>query len=89
MPWLTGTALILPTVMQSYQAAAERPIPRLDQVGVKDLVLRLGSANGWERDMAQRMLLWRDEKPPETELRRDRPKRFDHVRDVSVELEAE
>jgi len=52
------------------EGAQLRPIPRLDHLGVTDLVQRLASTNGWERDMAQRMLLWRDEKPPETELRR-------------------
>src|SRR5213593_3207574 len=52
------------------EGAQLRPIPRLDQLTVTDLFQRLASTNGWERDMAQRMLLWRDEKPPETELRR-------------------
>jgi putative membrane-bound dehydrogenase-like protein len=52
------------------EGANLRPAPRLDQLGVTNLIQRLASANGWERDMAQRMLIWRDEKPPETELLR-------------------
>ncbi len=52
------------------QGARLRRIPRLDQLTGRELVQRLLSTNGWERDMAQRMLLWRDEKPPETQLRR-------------------
>ena len=52
------------------EGAQLRPIPRLDQLAVSDLVQRLASTNGWERDMAQRMLLWRDEKPAESELLR-------------------
>src|SRR6185436_7059001 len=45
------------------EGALLRPIPRLDRLRLNDLVQRLGSTNGWERDMAQRMLLWHDEKP--------------------------
>jgi putative membrane-bound dehydrogenase-like protein len=47
-----------------------RPIPRLDRIGVTNLIQRLASDNGWERDLAQRMLIWSDEKPPEAELLR-------------------
>ena len=52
------------------EGAKPRPIPRLEQLGVTNLVQRLASTNGWERDLAQRMLIWRDDKPPETELLR-------------------
>ena len=50
------------------EGAKLRPIPRLDQPGVTNLIKSLASANGWERDLAQRMLIWRDPPPPETEL---------------------
>ena len=52
------------------QGAVLRPVPRLDRLDVTNLVQRLASTNGWERDLAQKMLSWRDEKPPEIELRR-------------------
>jgi putative membrane-bound dehydrogenase-like protein len=51
------------------EGAQLRPVPRLDRLARKDLVQRLASTNGWERDLAQRMLLWRDEQPAESELR--------------------
>ncbi len=39
-----------------------RPIPRLDTLDTAALVAALDSPNGWQRDMAQRMLLWRADK---------------------------
>src|SRR6266542_3255081 len=52
------------------EAAKLRSVPRLDRLGLTNLIQRLASTNGWERDMAQRLLIWREEKPPETELLR-------------------
>ena len=39
--------------------AAPRPITRLDQRDALGLVAALDSPSGWQRDMAQQMLLWR------------------------------
>jgi len=36
-----------------------RPIPRLDTLDTPGLVAALDSPNGWQRDMAHQMLLWR------------------------------
>jgi putative membrane-bound dehydrogenase-like protein len=36
-----------------------RPIPRLDRLDAAGLVAALDSPNGWQRDLAQMMLLWR------------------------------
>ncbi|MEX0585035.1 MAG: hypothetical protein WD176_00220, partial [Pirellulales bacterium] len=36
-----------------------RPIPRLDKLDTAGLVAALDSPNGWQRDLVQRMLLWR------------------------------
>jgi putative membrane-bound dehydrogenase-like protein len=36
-----------------------RPIPRLDQMQTAGLVAALDSPNGWQRDQAQQMLIWR------------------------------
>jgi len=36
-----------------------RPIPRLDKLDMSGLVAALDSPNGWQRDMAQQMLIWR------------------------------
>ena len=36
-----------------------RPIPRLDKLDTAGLVAALDSPSGWQRDMAQQMLLWR------------------------------
>jgi putative membrane-bound dehydrogenase-like protein len=36
-----------------------RPIPRLDQLDTAGLVAALDSPSGWQRDLAQQMLLWR------------------------------
>jgi putative membrane-bound dehydrogenase-like protein len=36
-----------------------RPIPRLDQLDPAGLVSALDSPNGWQRDLAQQMLLWK------------------------------
>ncbi len=38
---------------------APQPVPRLDKLDTAGLVAALDSANGWQRDMAGRMLLWR------------------------------
>jgi putative membrane-bound dehydrogenase-like protein len=39
-----------------------RPIPRLDKLDTAGLVAALDSPNGWQRDMAQMMLLWNADK---------------------------
>ena len=39
-----------------------QPIPRLDQLDTAGLVAALDSPSGWQRDMAQQMLLWRKDK---------------------------
>lgn len=39
-----------------------RPVPRLDQLNTAGLVAALDHPNGWQRDMAQQMLLWRADK---------------------------
>jgi len=36
-----------------------RPIPRLDRLDTAGLVAALDTANGWQRDMAQKLLVWR------------------------------
>lgn len=36
-----------------------RPIPRLDKLDTTALIAALDSPNGWQRDMAHQMLLWR------------------------------
>jgi putative membrane-bound dehydrogenase-like protein len=36
-----------------------RPIPRLDKLGTAGLAAALDSPNGWQRDMASQMLLWK------------------------------
>src|SRR5262249_43950023 len=38
--------------------AKPRPIPRLDQLDTAGLVAALDSPSGWQRDMAQMMLVW-------------------------------
>lgn len=38
-----------------------RPITRLDQLDTTALVAALDSPNGWQRDMVQQMLLWRND----------------------------
>jgi putative membrane-bound dehydrogenase-like protein len=38
-----------------------RPLPRLDQLDSAGLVAALDSPNGWQRDMAGQMLLWRSD----------------------------
>jgi putative membrane-bound dehydrogenase-like protein len=40
-----------------------RPIPRLDKLDAAGLVAALDSPNGWQRDMAQMLLLWRNGRP--------------------------
>jgi putative membrane-bound dehydrogenase-like protein len=39
-----------------------RPIPRLDRLDTAGLVAALDSPNGWQRDLAQQMLLWKHDK---------------------------
>jgi putative membrane-bound dehydrogenase-like protein len=39
-----------------------RAIPRLDRLDTAGLVAALDSPSGWQRDMAQQMLLWRDDR---------------------------
>jgi putative membrane-bound dehydrogenase-like protein len=39
-----------------------RKIPRLDRLDTAGLVAALDSPNGWQRDTAQQMLLWRNDK---------------------------
>ncbi len=38
-----------------------RSIPRLDRLESEQLVARLDSPNGWQRDMVQQMLIWRQD----------------------------
>jgi len=38
-----------------------RPISRLDKLDTAGLVAALDSPNGWQRDMAQMMLIWKDD----------------------------
>ena len=39
-----------------------RPIPRLDKLDTAGLVAALDSPSGWQRDTAQRMLIWKQDK---------------------------
>ena len=39
-----------------------RAVPRLDKLDAAGLVAALDSANGWQRDLAGQMLLWRNDK---------------------------
>jgi putative membrane-bound dehydrogenase-like protein len=39
-----------------------RPVPRLDRLDTAGLVAALDSPNGWQRDLAGQMLLWRGDK---------------------------
>lgn len=39
-----------------------RPIPRLDKLNTAGLVAALDSPNGWQRDLAGQMLVWKDDK---------------------------
>lgn len=41
------------------QRKKPRPIPRLDSLDAAELVAALDSPNGWQRDMAHQMLIWR------------------------------
>jgi putative membrane-bound dehydrogenase-like protein len=41
---------------------APRAMPRLDKLDTAGLVAALDSPNGWQRDMAQQMLLWKNDK---------------------------
>jgi putative membrane-bound dehydrogenase-like protein len=39
-----------------------QPIPRLDRLSTAELVAALDSPNGWQRDRAQQLLVWRQDK---------------------------
>ncbi len=39
-----------------------RKIPRLDKLSTEELVAAMDSPSGWQRDMVQQLLVWRDEK---------------------------
>ncbi|MGI9429999.1 MAG: PVC-type heme-binding CxxCH protein, partial [Bythopirellula sp.] len=43
------------------QGQAPRKLPRLDVLTTKQLVEALDSPNGWQRDMVQQLLLWRED----------------------------
>ena len=51
-----------------------QPLPRLDQLDLPGLVAAMDSVNGWQRDMVQQMLVWREDigarKPLEELFRR-------------------
>ncbi len=52
---------------------APRPVPRLDKLDTAGLVAALDSPNGWQRDLAGQMLLWRADPaavPPLEEMAR-------------------
>ena len=49
----------LPRLSGGQEAAA---IPRLDKLDTAGLVAALDSPNGWQRDMAQMMLVWKADK---------------------------
>ncbi|HEV2949898.1 MAG TPA: neutral/alkaline non-lysosomal ceramidase N-terminal domain-containing protein [Gemmataceae bacterium] len=49
---------------------APRPIPRLDKLDTAGLVAALDSPNGWQRDMAGQMLIWRNDKASVPDLAR-------------------
>ncbi len=42
--------------------AEHRPVPRLDKLDTAGLVAALDSPNGWQRDMAQMLLVWKNDK---------------------------
>lgn len=42
--------------------AKPRPIPRLDKLSAAELVAALDSPSGWQRDMAQQLLVWRGDR---------------------------
>jgi putative membrane-bound dehydrogenase-like protein len=47
-----------------------RSIPRLDKLDTAGLVAALDSPNGWQRDLAGQMLLWRNDPAADAALRR-------------------
>lgn len=51
------------------EGAKPRPMERLDKLDAAGLVAQLESPNGWRRDMAHQMLLWRGEKSSADALR--------------------
>ncbi len=50
--------------------ATPRTIPRLDKLSTAELVAALDSPSGWQRDMVQQMLFWRDDKSAIEPLRK-------------------
>src|SRR5207249_5460089 len=44
------------------QNVSPRPMQRLDKLDTAGLVAALDSPNGWQRDMASQMLIWRNDK---------------------------
>lgn len=46
----------------SREGAAAFRVPRMDRMDVNGLVAALDSTNGWQRDKAQQLLLWRGDK---------------------------
>jgi len=52
------------------EGAHLRAIPRLDRLSAKELAHSLESSNGWERDLASRMLIWQGGQTPEADLAR-------------------
>jgi putative membrane-bound dehydrogenase-like protein len=50
--------------------APRRPVPRLDKMSTAELVAALDSPNGWQRDMAQMMLVWKGDNAATEPLRR-------------------
>ena len=49
-----------------------RRIPRLDKLSTAELVSALDSPSGWQRDMVQQLLMWRDDRNAIPLLRRVR-----------------
>ena len=50
--------------------SAPRRMPRLDRLTTTELVQQLRSPNGWRRDTAQQMLIWRNDQRVTSELER-------------------
>ncbi|REK11422.1 MAG: dehydrogenase [Planctomycetota bacterium] len=47
-----------------------RPIPRLDTLSTQELVAALDNPSGWQRDMVQQLLVWRDDRSAIEPLRK-------------------
>ena len=54
----------------SPKGAQLRPIPNLQNLATPQLVAALDSPNGWQRDIAQQLLYWRNDKQTATHLRK-------------------